>query len=360
MTPITISPASPDPGDLVTFQVTFKAQNGAATNVRVEGGIGYETLYTNTFASLDMGEERTISFTWRATAGIQTIWFELDPDRTTGDVYPENNKIEQEFTVSGAVSGDLKFMGIIKWNPSGELLQNHPVTVEAKIKFPPGITSAKVKGGVGDGSSLSLWETIEKDRFSWKTVSFRWDVRGTGDRRLWFTISPASPAVIDTNPDNNMIERNVTIKALPDLKVTEFTLTPDRRNPNKIFFKLKFKNDGPGCVSAFHWIIKVDAHSKKVTDGRFAAHAPACALGPGEEKTHLGYFMRNDLGTWAYGVVPGNNCERGTTIYSSFLEAKIDDDKKVAESNDNNNSIFDVRIDWFHGECVTEEYANSH
>lgn len=105
MTGLEISPTSPVAGDTVTCTVTWKAQNDAAVNARIIGGIDGTTIYDTTFPNVPMGETRTISFTWTATAGGHNAWFHMDPDNLTGDPYPSNNYIEQSFTVGSGGTG---------------------------------------------------------------------------------------------------------------------------------------------------------------------------------------------------------------------------------------------------------------
>jgi subtilase family serine protease len=95
---------SPDPasaGNTVTFTVSFKTTGGAVTNLKIIGGVDGTQLFTRTYASIGADLTRTDSFSWTATAGSHTVWFELDPGHTCGDSNYANNRIEKSITVGG-------------------------------------------------------------------------------------------------------------------------------------------------------------------------------------------------------------------------------------------------------------------
>lgn len=134
LTPITISPASPVATDIVTFEVTFKAQNGSVNNCLVIGGVDGSTIYSQTH-NLGYGETKTISFTWSATAGNHTVWFHLDPDELTGDKYPENNREELDFTVAGQdIIRQPNLRPFVRYSPSKLLINGTPVTFTVEVK----------------------------------------------------------------------------------------------------------------------------------------------------------------------------------------------------------------------------------
>jgi len=95
---------SPDPasaGNVVTFTVSFRTTGGAVTNLKIIGGVDGTQLFDRMYASIAADKVRTDSFTWTATAGSHTVWFELDPGHTCGDSNYANNRIEKAVTVAG-------------------------------------------------------------------------------------------------------------------------------------------------------------------------------------------------------------------------------------------------------------------
>jgi subtilase family serine protease len=122
---------SPDPanaGNTVTFTVSFKTFGGAVDNLKVTGGVDGANIYERTYSHINADLQRTDSFTWTATAGSHTVWFELDPAHTCGDSNYSNNRIEKAFTVSGGSPGqpNLTVTGCVtepsKYNNGDEVL----------------------------------------------------------------------------------------------------------------------------------------------------------------------------------------------------------------------------------------------
>jgi subtilase family serine protease len=99
-TAISQSPASPSTGDSVTFTVSYRALGAAVTNLKITGGVDGTSIFSRTYASIGADAQRTDSFTWPATAGSHTVWFELDPAHTTGDSDYSNNRVEKSITIS--------------------------------------------------------------------------------------------------------------------------------------------------------------------------------------------------------------------------------------------------------------------
>jgi subtilase family serine protease len=94
-----VDPASE--GNVVTFTVSFRTVGGAVDNLKIIGGVDGVQLFERTYASILADKTRTDSFTWTATAGNHTVWFELDPGHTCGDSNYGNNRVEKAITVSG-------------------------------------------------------------------------------------------------------------------------------------------------------------------------------------------------------------------------------------------------------------------
>jgi subtilase family serine protease len=93
---------SPDPaneGNVVTFTVSFKTFGDSVTNLKITGGVDGAQIFERMYASIAADKLRTDSFTWTATAGNHTVWFELDPNHTAGDSNYSNNRIENAFVI---------------------------------------------------------------------------------------------------------------------------------------------------------------------------------------------------------------------------------------------------------------------
>jgi hypothetical protein len=81
-------------GDLVTFSVSLASNKDGMDNIIVTGGIDGKRIYERKFARLDSGGMRKLNFTWTASQGEHTVWFEIDPDRQ-----PQNNRAEIKIKV---------------------------------------------------------------------------------------------------------------------------------------------------------------------------------------------------------------------------------------------------------------------
>jgi subtilase family serine protease len=100
-TAVGMSPAAPTAGDTVTFTVTFKSEGAASANMKIVGGIDGAQKFERVYASIPANGTRTDSFTWIATAGNHTAYFNLDPAKSAGDSDYNNNSIEKQFSVTG-------------------------------------------------------------------------------------------------------------------------------------------------------------------------------------------------------------------------------------------------------------------
>jgi len=127
---------SPDPasaGNVVTFTVSFRTTGGAVTNLKIIGGVDGAQLFDRMYASIAADKVRTDSFTWPATAGSHTVWFELDPGHTCGDSNYGNNRVEKAVTVGGGPAGkpDLYISSVT--NSPTKFSAGDPVTLTIKV-----------------------------------------------------------------------------------------------------------------------------------------------------------------------------------------------------------------------------------
>lgn len=95
----------PDPafgGIQTTFTVNFKPVGGAVSNFKITGGVDGTKIFERKYASIGAGIQKTDSFKWIAVGGTHNVWFELDPDHTSGDSDYSNNKITKSVAVSSS------------------------------------------------------------------------------------------------------------------------------------------------------------------------------------------------------------------------------------------------------------------
>lgn len=100
-TGITINPPAPHDGEVVRFAATLEVKLGPVSNLRIIGGVDGSRIYDETFTNLPQGYTKEVGFKWIATAAApRTAYFQLDPDGTSGDVTPGDNRVSRTFDVS--------------------------------------------------------------------------------------------------------------------------------------------------------------------------------------------------------------------------------------------------------------------
>ena len=98
------SPAEPARGDTVTVSGQILVSGGDVTRLRVVGGIDETTIMDRTFAVVNDGETKNLSFTYTARPGSHNYWMDIDPDNVSGDASPHNNLTRGGFRVSDPLS----------------------------------------------------------------------------------------------------------------------------------------------------------------------------------------------------------------------------------------------------------------
>jgi subtilase family serine protease len=136
---------SPDPatvGSTVTFTVTFKNFGGAVDNLKITGGVDGVGIFERIYAHINADLPRTDTFTWTATAGAHTVWFELDPNHVQGDSDYSNNRTEKQITVNSSQNSGIQISQAAMDNiiANGIPPKRKPVPVILKPNLKPEIT----------------------------------------------------------------------------------------------------------------------------------------------------------------------------------------------------------------------------
>lgn len=245
---------------------------------------------------------------------------------------------------------DLRFSGSISMTPETPTVGD---TITFAVNFISADSTAvnlKVVGGV-DGAHVYERTFANVPSGATRSISFIWPSTA-GDHTVWFVLDP-DHSLRETDLTNNQIAMRFNGgRPLPaDLKVTLVRLSHDESNPDKMFYTVKFKNLGTACIGSFNW--KMYGKSigtgvdlcKTCPNGRFAAVRPLCALGDGEEKSHMGFFLKSD-----YKNTIKEECGReGATFkykYYNHLYFEVDYNDKVDETNENNNKTGSYTIFW--------------
>jgi len=144
---------APDPaitGNTVTFTVSFKNFGGAVDNLKITGGVDGAGIFERLYAHINTDLPRTDSFTWTATAGTHTVWFELDPNHVQGDSDYSNNRIEKQITISSSQNSNMP--NIIHIKPNAGVLpkkmsHDFPLLSKPNLKIEVAYNSVGLKCG---------------------------------------------------------------------------------------------------------------------------------------------------------------------------------------------------------------------
>jgi hypothetical protein len=219
------------------------------------------------------------------------------------------------------------------------------------------VANCKVTGGV---DAVQLYERVFASipDGANRRVSFTWTA-AAGSHTAWFVLDPDHISG-DTDYGNNRAELAVSTTAVfemapvameahaavfkPDLVITEAKFTKDTSRDDKFFYKIKFKNQGGGCVSAFNFKMFGDQCSSCL-QGRFAAASPLCALKAGEEKTIYGFTLKSDFSSSVKEKCGGTFLWPKFKIFNQVYLI-VDYDEKVVESNETNNQTATQELVW--------------
>lgn len=308
---ILMKPTFPTMGHSLTFTVSFRPDQGPVTNLKVIGGVDGNQLYEHIFTSVPSSGDTKASFSWIAMATesdcCSTVWFELDPDHTTGDSNYNNNRIEKVVDVPYATWSDFLFISDIRQSPLNITVGNN-VTFSATLKIDGSLPAInlRVTGGVGNDTFLD--QTFPRLEYQeTRQISFNWTATG-GTKTVWFHIDP-DEIQGDLPISNNRIEKTITVAGgKPDLKI-EVQSYPVPNDENKIKFYILGKNIGNAMSVPFKMQVK---------KGMTVIHTINC---PAREV--------------GYGCSEFYTMEK---ICGTMISFMVDADNANDESNENNNA----------------------
>jgi subtilase family serine protease len=349
VTAISWSPASPLTGNAVTFSATIKNQGTAATPGGVIHGVefkvdGVQVNWSDTStASLAAGATRTLtanngptgSSTWTATSGSHTVLATVDDVNRIAESNENNNTLTAPLTV-GAGQPDL-IVTAVSWSPASPLTGN-AVTFTATIKNQGAAASpAGVVHRVGfsvDGTlvnwsntsttSLAAGATRVLTANSGPSGSSTWTAT-TGTHTILAKVDDTS-LIAESNETNNTLTSSMTVgTGQPDLIVTAITWSPAAPvRGQAVTFSATIKNQGTAATPSgvIHGVgFSVDGAEVTWSD-LFTS-----ALAPGASVTVTANGGPNGSGTWI------------STSGTHTILAFVDDVNRIAESNENNNTL---------------------
>jgi subtilase family serine protease len=261
---------SPDPanvGDKVDFVVSFNTFGGAVDNLKIIGGIDGATIFTRTYAHIDADKQRTDTFSWTATAGAHTAWFELDPDHTAGDSNYANNRVEKAFTV-GSVQGKPNLLLNIDYNPKS-FDAGDSVTFTITVTNNGDAASVPCKMTIKQGTVvmqelnvpiIAAGGTSPSQNYSWTAVC---------DAIIKIQVDSNSQN-IESNENDNTWSRGMQCSGSstgkPNLKLNVYDFPKEFKKGDAVTFTITVENLGDAASSPCKLSIWQGSHLKKIKD----------------------------------------------------------------------------------------------
>lgn len=349
VTAVSWSPTSPITGNAVTFSATIKNQGTAATPNGVIHGVefkvdGVQVNWSDTStASLAAGATRTLtanngptgSSTWTATSGTHTVLATVDDVNRIAESNENNNTLSAPLTV-GSGQPDL-IVTAVSWSPASPLTGN-AVTFSATIKnqgttaTPAGVVHRvgfSVDGTLVNWSntsttSLAAGATRTLTANSGPSGSSTWTATN-GTHTILANVDDTS-LIAESNETNNTLSSSMTVgTGQPDLIVTAITWSPAAPvRGQAVTFSATIKNQGTAATPAgvIHGVgFSVDGTEVTWSD-LFTS-----SLAPGASVTVTANSGPTGSSTWT--------ATSGTHTILAF----VDDVNRIAESNENNNTL---------------------
>lgn len=309
---ISSSPSPAYAGDTMTFSARLWIKFEAIRNLRVIGVVDGVRFYDNTFASLAAGTTRDISFTWPATLGDHTAYFQIDPDDTVAEVGTDN-MTEMAFSIGArppATPLNLSFSSNSiapgRLSSGEESYINYSIWLPDSPATPFDVSVVLRVDGVQVASKTHRFEgrSAASDRFVWNVVC---------GANLEVVIDPLN-AIIETNEaDNTWTSPVVCNPFLPNLIIPRSLTnwTPEYiHTGDRVTINYTISNIGEGESAAYDVGLKVG--------GRIVARNSHSAHRSGVTQTGTITWTAECTGPW---------------------ELVADCDEVITESNETDNSL---------------------
>ena len=301
---ITWSPGNPSKGDAVTFNVKIKNQGtDRASSSRVYFYIDGSSRGYQEVQAIEAGAAVTRPFTWVAQAGSHDIKAIVDKDGWI----TESDKGNNEKTVTFFTLAPDLTIDTITWSPENPSAGDTVTfTVIIKNQGSGKASNSRTAYYIDDNYFTSaLFDPIDPNATGNKT--FTWAARA--DSHDIKAVADYNNEVMESDEDNN--EKTVAFSTLaPDLIIETITWSPAGPSIGEtVTFDVMIKNQGNGRAGSSRVYFYVDSSFKGYQETQ-AINADATA---------------NKTFTW--------KAQAG----SHNIKAVVDHNKKVTESDENNN-----------------------
>jgi len=356
---IIINPAAPATGDVVTFTATVRATLGDSQPFEVVGGIDGAQLLSTAGPALLKTTKKAFSFSWTAVTGNHTVYFDIDPNQTSGDKNSKNNHIEVNFAVDSGPTpppppprGQQPNLVIknVTWNPQtfnqGDKV-DFQITVANTGSSPTPITYAtlEISGTTYMSCFVDALQPGDTDTVPATGIAHICPIKviiradadnlttesNEGDNEWSKTIN-CGFAIIEpaTLPVTTELTRRPKRPKIPgDPKIPEFTIVGG--NPNLV-------------VSEVNWTPNTFSEGQKVT---FSYRSKNIGNGIASPRPSLSFTAENGQakveapGAPGTELYPGDSTPLRKFVWTSKCNSKItiavDDDKRIIETNEADN-----------------------
>jgi subtilase family serine protease len=344
--PIIINPAAPAAGTVMTFKASVRASFGNGQPFQVVGGIDGVELFSQASPALLMTKNQAFSFSWTATPGNHNVYFEIDPNKTAGDLDYANNLAESKFTIAGGPTPPPPPRGqqpnlVIKnvtWNPQ-TFTQNDTLNVsfqvvntggsEASISY----AKAEICGTTVGSSSIKALQPGDSDNITFSGmvsscpakviiwVDTSNDVAESNENdNDWSQTLNCGPSIIQPDPlpvytdigrppkrhrePGDPQKPNFTIAGIPNLTISDVDWSPKSFNDNqKVTITYNINNIGNGPAEPRpSTLLNIDGNYAKVN----APGAPGTSVPAGWSKKSAYVWNAKCGSKISIQVDPGN------------------------------------------------------
>lgn len=351
VTDISWSPASPQTGNAVTFSATIQNVGTAATPAGVIHGVEFQVdgvqvnWSDNSTASLAVNATRIVtansgpnggSSTWTATSGTHSILATVDDVDRIVESNDNNNTRTESMSVTSS-QPDLVVTDI-SWSPASPAT-GQAVTFSATIQnVGTAATPAGVVHRVGffvDGNLVN-WSNTSTTSLApnatriltantGPTGSSTWTATN-GTHTILASVDDTS-LIAESNEGNNTRTESMTVAGTgqPDLIVAAISWTPATPIKNQLVtFSATIKNQGTAATPAgvIHGVgFSVDGTQVSWADLYVSSLAPGASV------------------TVTANGGPAGSSTWKATLGTHTILAFVDDVNRIAESNENNNTL---------------------
>lgn len=254
---ITMTPDPATAGTIVTFSVNWKNFGAAVDNMNIIGGIDGLQIFSQLYDHIDSAvPQKKETFSWAATAGDHTVWFELDPSHICGDSNYSNNRVEQTITIGTSTQTNKPNLTVgAVYNPT-QVLNGADITFTATVTNNGNASSNPCKLGLSEfGAKLKEYDIPALMPGQMSTINAVWKANCGVNCNVYVQLTADCTNLNDeSNESDNywlktyICDCSANIKS--NLKISGAYSPTTPKKGDKVTFNIIIKNDGQTSNSA--------------------------------------------------------------------------------------------------------------